>query len=154
MTQEYAVRRRRMVEKAVGYVVRGEQLLVFTHDDVPLHRAGVQVPAGSVEPGETPAAAVLREVQEETGLETRIVRALGEAVYDVAPARWEVHHRHFFLLAPLAPATPQRWTAGEATPSEGGAAQRWTCWWLPLGDGHVLSAGFGALLGEIFPPER
>jgi 8-oxo-dGTP pyrophosphatase MutT (NUDIX family) len=41
------------------------QLLVFRH---PNPRAGIQVPAGTVEPGESLHAAVLREAAEETGL--------------------------------------------------------------------------------------
>ncbi|WP_448257043.1 NUDIX domain-containing protein [Microbacterium aurum] len=52
---------RRSVRKVVGYVVHDDQLLVFTHDGVPLDVAGVQVPAGTIEQSETPAAAVVRE---------------------------------------------------------------------------------------------
>ena len=59
---------RRLVRKVVGYVVRDRRLLVFTHDDVPLEIAGVQVPAGTIEPSELPEAAVVREVLEETGV--------------------------------------------------------------------------------------
>ena len=36
-----------------------------------------ELPGGAVEPGEAPDAAVLREVQEETGLDVEIVRLLG-----------------------------------------------------------------------------
>lgn len=51
----------------------GRELLVFQHPT-----AGVQLPAGTIEPGETPQAAVLREVAEETSLTTvEIVRYLG-----------------------------------------------------------------------------
>ncbi|WP_424446280.1 NUDIX domain-containing protein [Microbacterium sp. CH-015] len=71
---------RRSVRKVVGYVVHDDQLLVFTHDGVPLDVAGVQVPAGTIEQSETPAAAVVREVLEETGLAVRIVHALGVEV--------------------------------------------------------------------------
>src|SRR5699024_11908321 len=77
------------VEKVAGYVVAHGRLLVLTHDDVPLHMTGVQVPAGSIGPGESPDHAVRREVREETGVETRIVAHLGAAMYDVAPTRPE-----------------------------------------------------------------
>jgi len=101
---------RRLVRKVVGYVVRNGKLLVFTHDDVPIEVAGVQVPAGTVEPG---------------------------------------HERHYFQLDVVEEEAPERWAAGEAVPSDGGAPQRWTCWWTPLEHAHVLSAGFGAKLAQI-----
>jgi 8-oxo-dGTP pyrophosphatase MutT (NUDIX family) len=40
--------------------------LIFSHPDYP--EAGLQVPAGTLEPGEHPEAGVLREAYEETGL--------------------------------------------------------------------------------------
>ncbi|MFU8852912.1 NUDIX hydrolase [Micromonospora sp. SL1-18] len=56
--------------RVAAYVIRrtgaGPQLLVFDHVDFP--EAGTQVPAGGIEPGETPAEAAVREVAEETGL--------------------------------------------------------------------------------------
>jgi 8-oxo-dGTP pyrophosphatase MutT (NUDIX family) len=55
------------VNKVTAFVTRGEgterELLVFRHP-----RAGIQLPAGTVERGEAIEAAVLREVAEETGL--------------------------------------------------------------------------------------
>lgn len=53
-------------EKVLCFVVRGEELLVFDH--VPDGGAGVQVPAGGLEAGETPEAAAIRELWEESGL--------------------------------------------------------------------------------------
>ncbi|NKB67490.1 MAG: NUDIX domain-containing protein [Candidatus Latescibacteria bacterium] len=67
-----------VIEKVTGYVTRNSdsgapELLVFQPVDV-----GVQVPAGTVEPGEDIDAAALREVMEETGLTgLRPVRFLG-----------------------------------------------------------------------------
>ncbi|WP_206715106.1 NUDIX domain-containing protein [Cellulosimicrobium arenosum] len=134
----------------VAYVVHGRRLLVLTHDDVPLEIAGVQVPAGTIEHGEAPDVAVVREVLEETGLRTRVVRALGVERFDVWPSKPEVHERHFFQLASVED-VPTRWSAGEQHPSGGGASQRWTCWWTPMEHAHVLCAGLGARLGEIRP---
>jgi 8-oxo-dGTP pyrophosphatase MutT (NUDIX family) len=55
------------------------ELLVFRHP-----RAGVQLPAGSVEPGEAIDAAALREVVEETALEgAALVGKLGEHVLEL-----------------------------------------------------------------------
>jgi len=56
----------RTVQKVVAYVVATERLLVFIHPRHP--EVGSQVPAGTVEHNESPAAAVLREAREETGL--------------------------------------------------------------------------------------
>lgn len=67
----------RIVEKVTAFVTRpsekGDELLLFQHPN-----AGVQIPAGTVEEGETTEAAVLREAAEETGLAPlTIQRALG-----------------------------------------------------------------------------
>ncbi len=61
-----------MVEKALSYITRGQRLLVFRQPDFP--EQGVQVPGGSVELGEQPAVAALREAREETGLREHSVR--------------------------------------------------------------------------------
>jgi len=56
-----------IIEKVTAFVTRqweGErQLLLFEHPN-----AGTQIPAGTVEAGESPEQAVLREAAEETGL--------------------------------------------------------------------------------------
>jgi 8-oxo-dGTP pyrophosphatase MutT (NUDIX family) len=75
----------RQLEKVTAFVTRGvgsaAELLVFHHP-----RGGVQVPAGTVEVGEAPADAAVRELAEETGLmAVRLVQALGREVDDLAP---------------------------------------------------------------------
>ena len=64
--------------KVTAFVTRsdpgGKQLLLFRHPN-----AGIQIPAGTVEEGETPEVAVLREVAEETGLtNVRMVALIGQ----------------------------------------------------------------------------
>lgn len=137
----------REVDKVVCYLIHDGHLLVFTHDTVPLTAAGVQVPAGTIEPGETPEAAALRELREETGRSGRIVRSLGVERYDVRPARDEVAVRHFFRMSVEDADVTERWHAGESDPASGERPTTWTCWWLPLADAHVLAAGLGAKIG-------
>ncbi|MFG2106652.1 NUDIX hydrolase [Micromonospora chersina] len=70
--------------RVAAYVLRrtpeGPELLVFDHVDFP--EAGTQVPAGGMEPGETPTQAAVREVAEETGL-TGV-----EAVAELGVSEW------------------------------------------------------------------
>jgi 8-oxo-dGTP pyrophosphatase MutT (NUDIX family) len=52
-----------MIEKVTAFIIRQRDLLLLCHP-----YAGNQFPAGTVEPGEDHAAAVIREAHEETGL--------------------------------------------------------------------------------------
>ena len=69
--------------------------------------AGVQVIAGTVEPGESVEAALWREIEEETGLgrgRLRLERTLGESDGEEPDEHW-----HGFELAPLFD-LPERWS--------------------------------------------
>lgn len=135
------------VEKVVCYVLQDEHLLVFTHDTFPLTTTGVQVPAGNIEGGETPEQAAERELLEETGRRGQVVRSLGVERYDLRPKRNEMAVRHFFTMTIEPADRSERWRARESFPSHGEQEVGWTCWWLPLEDAHVLTAGLGARLG-------
>jgi mutator protein MutT len=50
-----------------------------------------EFPGGKCEPGETLEACACREVREETGLEVRVVRALGAIEHDYPHARVRLH---------------------------------------------------------------
>ncbi len=65
-------------QRAIAYVTDPSgRLLVFEHLDV---AAGMQVPGGGIHEGETAEDAVLRELAEESGVDSAVVvRKLGEA---------------------------------------------------------------------------
>jgi 8-oxo-dGTP pyrophosphatase MutT (NUDIX family) len=143
-----------IIDKAVAAVVRqngaAAELLVFRH---PL--AGVQLPKGTVEPGETPAEAVLRELEEESGLRLAVEpRPLGQwrRVLDGRfgeLATGDVHLWHLFALA--APeALPERWShTASGSPEEEGLS--FAFHWLPVGPGlrDALHPVFGASLDML-----
>jgi 8-oxo-dGTP pyrophosphatase MutT (NUDIX family) len=137
-----------VIEKVVAYATQGDMLLVFTH---PAHPdAGIQVPAGTIEHGESPDEAVLREFREETGLSDPEIRSyLGTKDYDMSPfGRSEIHRRHFYHIA-LLEATPSGWTHYETS---GGltAPIEFRFFWAQLPDRVPrLIAGQGDLLGNL-----
>lgn len=80
------------VPKACVYVTRdgGSQLLVFESDE----HDGLQIPKGTVEPGESPWAAARREAAEESGLDVGPLRRIAT---DAWPRRrGRVYLRQFF----------------------------------------------------------
>jgi len=128
--------------RAVAYVVRDGDVLVFNHrPSASTETAGLQVPGGTVHDGEDPAAAVVREVREETGLEVEVVRPLGA----VTRGGRELHHFH---VAPLGP-TPEAWDHDEMSD---GDVPLWTfsLFWLPIPVArHALDHGMGDLLDRL-----
>jgi 8-oxo-dGTP diphosphatase len=139
-----------MVHKVLAYITDGEKLLVFSHPHHP--EAGIQVPAGTVEEGESLREAVLREAREETGLDDLEIRSyLGVREYDLsAYGRPEVGRRHFFHLAFCGKA-PARWRHYEKHPSEGSAESiEFELFWVKFpGEVPELVAGQGALLPKL-----
>lgn len=88
-------------EKAVAYITRrvahNVQVAVFEHDKE-WSEAGLQVPAGTIDEGETPETAVVREAEEESGLKSlKVVRKIDE--YQMyRHTHGEYNRRHVYEL--------------------------------------------------------
>ncbi|MGO1543673.1 MAG: NUDIX domain-containing protein [Gulosibacter sp.] len=150
------------IQEIVSYVFRDDWLLVLTHDEAPLEFVGVQIPVGNMHLGESLEDAAVRDLREKTGLIATGQRYVGSQPYDLRPGIDQISMRYYFkLTVDEVPSVP-RWRAGEGGPagagvgagadvgtSEGGVSD-WTCWWLPVANAHVLTAGLGALLGSAY----
>jgi 8-oxo-dGTP pyrophosphatase MutT (NUDIX family) len=136
--------------KVFAYITYQNRLLIFSHPDHP--DAGLQVPAGTVEPGENLDDAVLREATEETGLtDLRLVRYLGDRWRDMSDfGRNELHQRYFYHLECTQP-PPTTWRHGEMTPSDGGPGPIvFEFFWVALPDKvPELIADHGQMLYEL-----
>lgn len=104
--------------KVYAYITHRGRLLVFAHPESP--EAGIQVPGGTLEDGETPEPGVLREAREETGRDDlEVVRFLGTATRSMEDVgRDEIQERFFFHLR-CTGNPPDRWRHGEFDPSDG-----------------------------------
>ena len=139
-----------MVHKVVAYITDGDRLLVFSHPHHP--EAGIQVPAGTVEENESPREAVLREAQEETGLDDLEIQSyLGVREHDLsAHGQAEIQRQHFFHLVFRGEA-PVRWRHYEKHPSKGSAEQiQFELFWVKFPGGvPELTGDQGALLPKL-----
>ncbi len=139
----------RVVEKVVAYITRDEHLLVFRHVGTD---AGIQVPAGTLEPGEAPDDGVVREAWKETGLDNlNIRRFLGSRDYDMSSyGLSELHRRYYYHLECTGDA-PSVWRHFEGDPS-GCPSERFEfeLYWVMLpGQVPELAVAQGDFLAEL-----
>jgi 8-oxo-dGTP diphosphatase len=99
-------------------IVRNGRVLVVRRARAPARRI-FTLPGGVVEAGETLAAAVVREIREETALDIAPVALAGHREFIQRDDAAKVE-RHFVILAFAA-----RWLAGEPVLSEELAEARW-----------------------------
>jgi 8-oxo-dGTP diphosphatase len=136
--------------KVVAYITQGDKLLVFSQPLSP--EAGIQVPAGTIEEGESPDDAVLREAQEETGLSGIAMRSfLGTRDYDMSHFGLEGVHRRYFYHLTFSGQTPATWRHYESDPSDGSEGPiPFELFWVKWPDGvPELIAGQGDLLPAL-----
>lgn len=132
------------VEKAHGYVTHEGRLLVFEHPEHP--EAGIQIPGGTIESGEVPREAVVREAREETGLEElQFAAKLGVHEFDMAEWRNEIQRRHVFWLVCLE-RPPESWRGWERAHEP---PIPFDFYWVDLDDAPALHAGQGRLLDRL-----
>lgn len=122
-----------LVEKVVGYITRNrraeKELLVFDHDEKFLD-AGVQVPAGTLELGETTSQSILREMKEESGLiDINIISHL-DCYCLFNHYQKKFHRRHVFLLE-SEKILPEKWSH-QVTGYGTDAFLNFHYYWLPL----------------------
>lgn len=139
-----------MREKVLVYATWQGRLLVFREPDFP--DVPLQVPGGTVEPREEPAAAARRELAEESGITDGIAFSLlGRHSVEVAKAGGqELHHRSFFHVE-LNGSYPEIWRHREDKPDGGGDPILFELFWLPMPEASAaLGGGLGACLPQLW----
>lgn len=133
-------------QRVFTYITQGSRLLVIEYAD--RSYAEPQIPGGTIEPGESPHQAALREAHEETGLtELKIVSLLGSFERDLQSiGRNETIKAWFFHLS-TADATPECWRHAEECPHEGTGPIVLELSWVPM----AALPKLGGLDNEMLP---
>jgi ADP-ribose pyrophosphatase YjhB (NUDIX family) len=131
------------LKKVIAYITKNDKLLVFLHPNSP--EAGLQVPAGTVNEDESLERAVMREVQEETGLdEIRISSFLGQSKFPQSRGYPDVTRFFFHLICNQE--TPSRWRHEEKDPSVRNKGDEYPIifelYWIPLSKSKVELPGY------------
>lgn len=138
------------IQKVIAYITRGDELLVFRHTQFP--EAGIQVPAGTMNAGEIPEEAVLRECSEETGIRSYLQpEFLGIQAFSSAHSGTLEHTRRYFFHIICNQETPDTWTHMEIDPSVGppGPIEFEFFWVRMPHDVPELSGNLGAYLHKL-----
>ncbi|MCA8274022.1 NUDIX domain-containing protein [Burkholderia sp. AU30280] len=128
--------------KVLVYLTWRDSLLTFTQTRFP--EAGRQVVAGTMNQGEMPVAAALRELREESGIDdAKVARVLGDYFYSMRKfGRSEIQHRHV-VHATVSDniAMKAHWSHFETDPSSGGEPIAFSFQWLRLFGAEITLIG-------------
>ncbi len=137
-----------MRQRVFTYITRADQLLILEYVDGRYLQP--QIPGGTLESGELPAQAALREAYEETGLSAlRLVKCLGSFTRDLTDiGRNETIVAWFFHLH-TDEVTAESWRHFECDSSEGLGPIELALSWVPLSDIPKLGGIDDAMLPEL-----
>ena len=138
------MKRRRRV---YAYITCDKGVLILEHPEHP--DAGLQVPGGTVETGETPEEAVIREVYEETNLSDVSIKAqLGYREFDMSPYDMQEMQEAWFYHLHCHQAAEDEWFHEESFGKDGPIPFR--LYWAKLPyEGPSLIAHHGLFLGSL-----
>lgn len=135
--------------KALIYATWNEHLLVFDEPDFP--ELSLQVPGGTMEPGEAALDAAMREFQEETGIASvETMKSLGADDYIFMREGQQICHRRHYFHAVLTGSYPQTWLHFEQSPFDGGPPILFRLFWLTLAEAKTrLGCGMERALHKL-----
>lgn len=119
-------------------------------DHVDYPHLKMQIPGGTIEQGESPKHAAIREAQEETGLSGLVFKAfLGNFEKDLSPiGKDETIHAWFFHLSATDVPAPG-WRHTEAHPHGQAGSIRFQLYWVELEPRPVLGGIDDAMYAEL-----
>ena len=137
-----------MRQRVFTYITKNDQLLILDRTDA--NYTEPEVTGGTVNPGEPPEYAALREAKEETGLKfLEVVRLLGSFERNLLDiGRDESIIAWFFHLRTNEP-TPPSWKHYEEDPSEGIGPIEFQLYWVPISNIPKLGGIDCARLQEL-----
>ncbi len=129
------------------HVFRGGAVVWLKHENIDYYvvfksisrpNRGIQLPGGRIERLENPAEAVLREVKEETGIETKIVCPLGFIHFENQEDNYS-NLQIYYIVRPTHPLNVKgKWKYIDKDRTR----QELECWFVPTSkDSNFLSAG-------------
>lgn len=131
------------------YITNRDHLLVFDHVDFP--EAGTQIPGGTIEPGELPESAAIREAREETGLDDYSgLSLIATETVNLKPfGKDEIINGWFYQLQ-YEGKLGERWQHRELTPSDGSSLPiLFELYWISLQQEITLNGADGRYLHKV-----